>query len=191
MLYIKRNKETLFLTMEKIGIVTSARELNYGALLQAYALQCVLCAKGFDARLLWWANQKVSRRDVRLRKLFAIAWKFICNPSIIRKSISSVLVSSFFSPQRQADFTLTMTQPDSSCRVAQLFLLWVAHLIRCHQVLHVRIAHPFLSQGFIAQIEKIFQHQATDHQTDGDGMFTLRGVQRSKLLFKIQPVYLV
>lgn len=75
--------------MEKIGIVTSARELNYGALLQAYALQCVLCAKGFDARLLWWANQKVSRRDVRLRKLFVIAWKFICNPSIIRKSIGA------------------------------------------------------------------------------------------------------
>src|SRR5574344_1421910 len=59
------------------------------------------------------------------------------------------------------------------------------------KVLHVRIAHPFLSQGFIAQIEKIFQHQATDHQTDGDCMFTLRGVQRSKLLFKIRPVYLV
>ena len=27
------------------------------------------------------------------------------------------------------------------------------------------------------------------HQTDGDCMFTLRGVQRSKLLFKIRPVY--
>lgn len=76
-------------------------------------------------------------------------------------------------------------------RVAHLFLLWVAHLIRCHQVLHVRIAHPFLSQSFIAQVEKIFQHQATDHQTDGDCMFTLRGVQRSKLFFKIRPVYLV
>ena len=35
------------------------------------------------------------------------------------------------------------------------------------KVLHVRIAHPLLSQGFIAQIEKIFQYQATDHQTDG------------------------
>lgn len=75
--------------MKKVGIVTSARELNYGALLQAYALQKVVSDMGYETSLLWWDNQKVSRRDVRLIKLWAIAWSFLCHPSIIKKSIGA------------------------------------------------------------------------------------------------------
>ena len=69
--------------MKKIGIVTSARELNYGAILQAYALQCVTQEMGYDSSLIWWSNQKNSHRDIRFRKLLGMAWKFLLHPSIL------------------------------------------------------------------------------------------------------------
>lgn len=72
--------------MKKIGIVTSARELNYGAILQAYALQCVTQEMGYDSSLIWWSNQKNSHRDIRFRKLFGMAWKYLMHPSIFLKS---------------------------------------------------------------------------------------------------------
>lgn len=73
----------------KIGIVTSARELNFGALLQAYALQNVINKLGFNSQLLWWKNQKKSHRDVRIVKLFYIFWHFVCHPAAMRKSLGA------------------------------------------------------------------------------------------------------
>lgn len=75
--------------MKKIGIVTSARELNYGAILQAYALQRIISEFGFDSRLLWWSNQRNSHRDIRIRKLFAMLATYVKNPKILIKSVKA------------------------------------------------------------------------------------------------------
>lgn len=72
--------------METVGIVTSTRELNYGAILQAYALQTTVEKYGYDVRLIWWNNQKVKRRDVRLVKILGMAEKIIRYPKIIKKT---------------------------------------------------------------------------------------------------------
>lgn len=75
--------------MKKMGIVTSARELNYGAILQAYALQTVANNLGYDTSLLWWKNQQESHRDIRIIKIIAIISRYILHPSIAKKSIKS------------------------------------------------------------------------------------------------------
>lgn len=75
--------------MEKIGIVTSARELNYGAILQAYALQRIISDFGFDSKLLWWSNQRNSHRDIRIRKLLAMFVTYVRNPGIMNKSVKA------------------------------------------------------------------------------------------------------
>ena len=50
--------------MEKIGIMTFHRALNYGAVLQAYALQQVLRSLGKDAQI-------IDYRCKRIEKLYA------------------------------------------------------------------------------------------------------------------------
>lgn len=75
--------------MKKIGIVTSARELNYGAILQAYALQRIISDFGFDSKLLWWSNQRNSHRDIRIRKLLAMFVTYVRNPGIMKKSVKA------------------------------------------------------------------------------------------------------
>ncbi|MCI8725440.1 MAG: polysaccharide pyruvyl transferase family protein [Hungatella sp.] len=75
--------------MKKIGIVTSVRELNYGAILQAFALQTMVSQWGYDVRLLWWSNQKNLHRDIRLKKIFSMIITYIRNPQIIKKSVNA------------------------------------------------------------------------------------------------------
>ena len=69
-----------------IGIVTSAKELNYGAILQAYALQRVINDSGYKAELLWWSNQKTKHHDIRLRKLMGMFVKYMKHPSLFLKT---------------------------------------------------------------------------------------------------------
>lgn len=52
----------------KIGILTQPLHTNYGCLLQAHALQCVLRQMGHDALTINWADRKNSLRT-RLKKL--------------------------------------------------------------------------------------------------------------------------
>lgn len=72
--------------MKKIGIVTSARELNYGAILQAYALQIKIAEFGYDTCLLWWRNQKKTNHDIRIRKLLGMVFKYVRYPQIVKQS---------------------------------------------------------------------------------------------------------
>lgn len=73
--------------MDKIGIVTSVKELNYGAILQAYALQNTLKNLGYEVVLLWWNGEKNSHRDIRLKKLFWMGIKMLRYPTMINKTI--------------------------------------------------------------------------------------------------------
>lgn len=68
-----------------IGIVTSAKELNFGAILQAFALQDTVARLGYDAELLWWDNQKEKHHDIRIRKLSRMLIRFIKYPSLFKK----------------------------------------------------------------------------------------------------------
>ena len=45
--------------MKKIGIVTFHRAHNYGACLQAYALQKYLIQKGYDANIIDYRNENI------------------------------------------------------------------------------------------------------------------------------------
>lgn len=75
--------------MNKIGIVTSAKELNYGAILQAYALQTTLEEKGYDVSLLWWRNQKGSHRDIRIKKVFVMGLRMIKHPNLLVNTLKT------------------------------------------------------------------------------------------------------
>lgn len=75
--------------MEKVAIVTSAKEFNYGAILQAFALQSIIQRIGYNAELLWWKNQKNTHRDIRLTKIVAMLIKYLRHPSIFQKSVGS------------------------------------------------------------------------------------------------------
>lgn len=73
--------------MKKIGIVTSAKELNYGAILQAYALQTVTESLGYDVCLLWWSNQRNSHKDIRIKKIIAMFFRYLLHPAIVMQSV--------------------------------------------------------------------------------------------------------
>lgn len=73
--------------MKKIGIVTTPRELNYGAVLQAYALQDVISNYGYDTKLIWWSNQKKTRRDIRCLKILGMLMKIIRHPTLLRRTL--------------------------------------------------------------------------------------------------------
>lgn len=72
--------------MKKIGIVTSVKELNYGAVLQAYALQSVLEKREYDVSMLWWSNQRESHVDIRAKKLLSMGAKMLSHPSLIQNT---------------------------------------------------------------------------------------------------------
>ena len=72
--------------MKKIGIVTSVKELNYGAVLQAYALQSFLEKKEYDVSMLWWSNQRESHADIRAKKLLSMGFKMLSHPSLIQNT---------------------------------------------------------------------------------------------------------
>lgn len=92
--------------MPKVNIVTSAKELNYGAILQAYALQETLTRLGESTELLWWSNQKNSNKDIRFRKLFAIGILAVRHPTVMKKAMNSYSSAFFkeFSPKSRAMF---------------------------------------------------------------------------------------
>ncbi|MGD1816179.1 MAG: polysaccharide pyruvyl transferase family protein [Pleomorphochaeta sp.] len=73
--------------MKRIGIVTSSKELNYGAILQAYAMQKVVEELGYKSELLWWDNQKKSHHDVRIRKVLSMSKDILRNPKRFVKTI--------------------------------------------------------------------------------------------------------
>ena len=47
--------------MKKIGILTFQNALNYGALLQAYALQETICSLGYDCKLINYQNEDFNK----------------------------------------------------------------------------------------------------------------------------------
>ena len=75
--------------MENIGIITSAKELNYGAILQAYALQKYISNKGYNAELLWWKNQKSSHHDIRLKKFIIMGIRTLMHPKRTKKVLGT------------------------------------------------------------------------------------------------------
>lgn len=75
--------------MKNIGIVTSSKELNYGAILQTYAMQRVVQNMGYHSELIWWRGQEKKHRDVRLRKLVGMIFRYLLHPSIFLKSFKA------------------------------------------------------------------------------------------------------
>lgn len=72
---------------KNVGIVTSARELNYGAILQAFALQESIRKRGFSPTLLWWNNQNSSHHDIRWKKILGMLKTYCLHPGIFFNSM--------------------------------------------------------------------------------------------------------
>ena len=57
----------------RVAILTFSNTINYGALLQAYALQEVLCSHGFEAEILQYTNTEIEKKEknqgISLRKI--------------------------------------------------------------------------------------------------------------------------
>ena len=73
--------------MKRIGIVTSFNELNYGATLQAYALEKYLKELGWESEIVWLKSATPGFHDIRLKKLVVMAIRMLRNPRIVRKNI--------------------------------------------------------------------------------------------------------
>ena len=75
--------------MKKIATLTFCNSINYGALLQAYALREYLVSCGFDCEIINYINPKMKYSRVSfLRKIGSIIWKNLLAPffdSKIRK----------------------------------------------------------------------------------------------------------
>ena len=54
--------------MKKIGILTFTNTINYGALLQAFALQTILAENGFCAEILPYTNEDIKRKELNQGK---------------------------------------------------------------------------------------------------------------------------
>lgn len=75
--------------MKKIGILTVFTGYNYGSLLQAYSTQTVLQQLGYQPRLLWDKEGLIKGRDVRSKKILAMALRALIQPKAFREGIAS------------------------------------------------------------------------------------------------------
>lgn len=73
--------------MKRIGIVTSFNELNYGAILQAFALEKYLKELGWEPEIVWLKSAVLGFHDIRLKKVVGMVIRMLRNPRIIRKNI--------------------------------------------------------------------------------------------------------
>lgn len=75
--------------MKKIGLITSFKELNYGAVLQAYALKNTIEKLGYTCEIIWLEGSKSKYNDIRVKKVISMAKKMLLNPTIINSTIHS------------------------------------------------------------------------------------------------------
>lgn len=75
--------------MGKVGILTVFTGYNYGSLLQAYSTQTVLQQLGYKPRLLWDKEGLIKGRDVRVKKIIAMAFRALIQPKVIKEGLAS------------------------------------------------------------------------------------------------------
>lgn len=75
--------------MKKIGILTVFTGYNYGSLLQAYSTQEVLKQLGYEPSLLWDKEGLIKGRDVRIKKILAMAFRALIQPKAFREGMAS------------------------------------------------------------------------------------------------------
>ena len=75
--------------MKKIGILTVFTGYNYGSLLQAYSTQEVLKQLGYQPSLVWDKEGLIKGRDVRIKKILAMAFRALIQPKAFREGIAS------------------------------------------------------------------------------------------------------
>ncbi len=73
----------------KIGLVTSFQEYNYGAMLQAFALRYVINQSGDCCEIIWLDGGLVKFKDIRLKKIFMMFVKMITHPTVAKKTINT------------------------------------------------------------------------------------------------------
>lgn len=63
--------------MKRVGILTVHRSLNYGAVLQAYALNTILSRNGYDAQIIDYVSDAVKEREHKTNITLKDALKYI------------------------------------------------------------------------------------------------------------------
>lgn len=69
--------------MSKIAIINRANLINYGSVLQCYALLKTVSDLGYESELLWEKGNLLANYDLRPRKLISIMTKLVCHPSLL------------------------------------------------------------------------------------------------------------
>lgn len=75
--------------MRKVGLITSYKELNCGAELQAFALVQAIKECGYDCEIVWLKSSRSKYNDLRWMKLFGTVSKMMLHPSIIRSTLKA------------------------------------------------------------------------------------------------------
>lgn len=75
--------------MKKIGILTVFTGYNYGSLLQAYSMLEVLKQLGYQPSLVWDKEGLIKGRDVRIKKILAMAFRALIQPKAFREGMAS------------------------------------------------------------------------------------------------------
>ena len=83
--------------MKKIGVATVYTGYNYGSALQAYATKQILSDMGYEAEILKISGSLVKGRDIRLKKLFTVAFRSLIHKGGVKslKNYSSSISKEF------------------------------------------------------------------------------------------------
>ena len=75
---------------QKVGIACGCRKLNYGSILQSYALCESIKQIGYSCEFIWIKGNLFKHYNIRLGKIAGVFWNGFKHPSIIPKVIRSI-----------------------------------------------------------------------------------------------------
>lgn len=76
--------------MSKIAIVNRTNLINYGSVLQCYALYRFVGKLGYECRVIWEKGTISQNRDYRLKKIVVTVAKMLCRPSLWKQTFALV-----------------------------------------------------------------------------------------------------
>ncbi|MBQ0099792.1 MAG: hypothetical protein KBS91_04535, partial [Firmicutes bacterium] len=74
--------------MKKVAVVNRTNLINYGSLLQSYALCEKIKELGYDSEIIWEKGSISDHNDFRIRKIIQSICKLVFHPKLIKKTFS-------------------------------------------------------------------------------------------------------
>lgn len=76
---------------KKIGIACGCRRLNYGSILQSYALCETVKKMGYDCKFVWIKGNLFKHTNIRIEKIIGLIKQCFCYPSLIPKVFKGIM----------------------------------------------------------------------------------------------------